>query len=57
MFAMAPTPTVTRIPRTVDGCTWYASAKDASGDTIGASARTKRDVLVRFSEQWERFTP
>lgn len=50
-----PTPTVERIPRTFDGCTWYAYADDASGERIGITARTKRDVLARFSEQWARF--
>lgn len=49
-----PTPTVERIPRTVDGCTWYAHAEH-DGERIGATARTKRDALARFSEQWGRF--
>ncbi|MDL5351155.1 hypothetical protein [Microbacterium sp. zg-YB36] len=49
-----PTPTVERIPRTVDGCTWYAYAEH-NGGRIGATARTKRDALVRFSAQWARF--
>lgn len=51
----APTPTIERIPRTVDGSTWYAHAQGPDGQTIGATSRTKRDVLTRFSEQWARF--
>lgn len=49
-----PTPTVERIPRTIDGGTWYAYSEH-DGERIGATARTKRDVLTRFSEQWGRF--
>jgi hypothetical protein len=49
-----PTPTVERIPRTVDGSTWYAYA-ERNGERIGATASTKRDALKRFSEQWGRF--
>lgn len=51
----APTPTIERIPRTVDGSTWYAHAQGPDGQTIGTTSRTKRDVLTRFSEQWARF--
>lgn len=51
----APAPTIERIPRTVDGCTWYAYAFTASGDKVGATARTKRDALLGFADQWTRF--
>ena len=50
-----PEPTIERIPRTYDGCTWYAHAVDGTGERIGATARTKRDALTRFSERWAMF--
>lgn len=53
--APEPTPTVERIPRTFDGCTWYAYANDANGERVGATASTRRGALARFSEQWGRF--
>lgn len=50
-----PTPTIERIPKTIDGCTWYAWATKPDGTIIGATSRTKRDLLTEFSEQWSRF--
>ena len=49
-----PVPTVERIPRTVDGSTWYAYS-DANGQRIGATSRTRKGALAQFSEQWARF--
>lgn len=51
----APAPTVTRIPRTVDGCTWRAEAHTPDGRLIGATAHTRAGVLEAFADQWERF--
>lgn len=53
--APEPVPAVERIPRTFDGCTWYAHAPATDGEKIGATARTRRDVLARFSEKWAMF--
>lgn len=50
-----PVPTVERIPKTIDGCTWYASHPGPDGETIGATGRTKKRALESFSEQWARF--
>ncbi|MGO2188869.1 MAG: hypothetical protein ACTH4Y_11575 [Microbacterium gubbeenense] len=52
--APAPKPIVERIPKTVDGSTWFAYSDD-NGERIGATARTKRDALAGFTEQWARF--
>lgn len=50
-----PTPTIERIPKTIDGCTWYAYVTKDDGTVIGATSRTKRDLLSEFAEQWGRF--
>lgn len=50
-----PTPTIERIPKTVDGCTWYAWATKPDGTIVGETSRTKRDLIPAFYEQWARF--
>lgn len=55
MNTTSPTPTVERIPRTVDGGTWYASVTTENG-TIGATGRTKKAALAYFQDQWIRFS-
>lgn len=50
-----PTPTIERIPKTRDGCTWYAWATKPDGTVIGETSRTKRDLIPQFNAQWERF--
>lgn len=49
-----PEPIIERIPKTIDGSTWFAYS-DENGERIGATSRTKRDALVGFAEQWGRF--
>jgi len=51
----AVTPIVDRIPRTIDGCTWYAYSDQSAHGRIGATGRTKASALDNFAEQWERF--
>ena len=51
-----PTPTIERISRTIDGCTWYAWHIMADGSVLGASSRTKRDLIPVFEAQWLRFS-
>lgn len=50
-----PIPNIERIPKTFDGCTWYAWATKPDGTVIGATSRTKRDLIPAFNEQWNRF--
>lgn len=51
-----PTPTIERIPKTIDGCTWYAWATKPDGTIVGETSRTKRDLIPAFNEQWVRFS-
>ena len=57
MSAAIPAPIVERIPRQIDGCTWYAYAEHKTIGRIGTTARTRARVLLSFAEQWERFAP
>lgn len=50
-----PSPTIERIPKTIDGCTWYAWALKPDGTIVGETSRTKRDLIPAFNEQWARF--
>lgn len=47
-------PVITRIPRTVDGCTWQATVDTPNGP-VSVTARTRARVLANLTEQVERF--
>lgn len=47
-------PVITRIPRTLDGCTWHATVDTPNGPVV-ATARTRAQLLANLAEQVEQF--